>query len=81
MRGIVAAALALALATPFAGCSGSRLLSEPSAAANTSADDAKCVEDGWPSGSPEYLQCRQNLQVERAVAERSAERQFFPIPF
>jgi len=74
MRRTVTAALALALALPFAGCSYFNFLSVPTNAATAGADDAKCQADGWVYGSPEYLQCRQNLEVERTIAERAAER-------
>jgi hypothetical protein len=79
MRCTVTAALALALAMPFAGCSFSNFFSDPRESAMANADDAKCQADGWVSGSPEYLQCRQNLRVERTIAERSAERQVYPM--
>jgi hypothetical protein len=78
MRRMMTAAMALALAIPFAGCSSLNIFSDPSRAATAGGDDAKCQEDGWVYGSPEYLQCRQNLEIERTTAERAAEH--FPYP-
>lgn len=78
MQGSLTAVLALTLVIGFAGCSGVNLMRDPSMAENASADDAKCISEGWRSNSPEYAQCRNNLKAERTIAEANAMRMAYP---
>ena len=57
-----------ATAAALAGCAGS----EPATQATFRADDAKCKSYGAGRGTDDYVQCRLNIDIQKANAERAA---------
>jgi hypothetical protein len=66
VRIIVACALALAVAGCAAYEQQQREQAQAQAAAQAANDDAQCQSYGAAAGSPTYVQCRMNLDNQRA---------------
>ena len=74
MRIIAACALTLTLA----GCAGQQADPQAQAQDQAAGDDARCLAQGTVPGSQDYIQCRANLENQRAqlraVQRRAAQR-------
>ncbi len=66
VRSIAACVLALAVAGRAAMEQQQREQAEARAAAQADSDDAQCQSYGATPGSPSYIQCRMNLDNQRA---------------
>ena len=79
MRRLKTVVLALALASPCAGCSVLNFEST-SQAATTGGDDAQCQAAGYIYGTPEYTQCRKYLEQDRFNTERAEAPRPYYVP-
>ena len=69
---------ACALILTLAGCAGQQADSQAQAQDQAAGDDARCLAQGTVPGSQDYIQCRANLENQRAqlraVQRRAAQR-------